>query len=769
MRSVFSIVAFLFLLGLVGCREVLPNSSDTSQPSLKEDLVKVRSGITIPSSEDVVFHDGSIGKDNIVYLMAAGAERNSDMRVTNYGFPKHFWINNFNDQSDFFRWHVNVPEGAEYRVWALLEAKSEIPLELSVENSSSTLRAVTNRTGWDKLELGTIYIPAGEQKVRLVRNGNVSGNIQIKSLELIREDKVVDYEERVGTFKQDTTWLAESGYGVMFQYGAWGYPQNGDRKSINQGAEDFDVDRFITMVKDMGASYVIWSITWHQFWMQAPIQSFDSIMGHSNFTSDRDLVGEIAQACQDNGIRFMLYYHQGLQEEPTWAEMQNWPTEFSARGTGDRSDFFDNWCTVIEEIGNRYGENLDGFFFDDGCVYYPAPFERLGEAARAGNPNRLISYNPWVSTRITEFQDVNFGEGHHGGSVVGTPEKGGDGVLLSGPNKGLLDHGMFIMEQDWGVHKPNMTIQNRVSKAQAINWLTHAEQYRIPLSFNLMMYEDGTVSQDSLEVLHTLKNRGSLPEASNLINDTETEIFYQGNWLRSSRRGVGDYMDDIHYTEENGASFEFSFSGTGIEYISEKYSDMGEVDIYLDGVFQSTVNCYNKVRLSQQVIYSKYGLPSGNHTLRVVKRTGDFMILDALSVTTEDSYFIISNRTDGLFLRGGGSRGSAVEEAADSSSFQTLWMIVDVGNGYKTLKNGSSGLVLNGGGGYNGYPITEWTNVISPNLEWLLIESSPGYMKIQNRTSGYVLNGGGGYDGFPVTEWKDQESTNLEWKIRAYR
>ncbi len=94
----------------------------------------------------------------------------------------------------------------------------------------------------------------------------------------------------------------------------------------------------------------------------------------------------------------------------------------------------------ITEIGQRYGTNLDGFFFDDGMVlYYPASFEQLHTAARTGNPNRLISWNDYVFPRVTDFQDVWFGEGSHGQSQNGSAAAGGNGVFTSGPTKGCCN------------------------------------------------------------------------------------------------------------------------------------------------------------------------------------------------------------------------------------------------------------------------------------------------------------------------------------------
>ncbi len=41
------------------------------------------------------------------------------------------------------------------------------------------------------------------------------------------------------------------------------------------------------------------------------------------------------------------------------------------------------------------------------------------------------------------------------------------------------------------------------------------------------------------------------------------------------------------------------------------------------------------VRLTQQVIYSVRGLPQGSHTLRGVKRSGTYMLVDRFDVIAQ--------------------------------------------------------------------------------------------------------------------------------------
>jgi hypothetical protein len=445
--------------------------------------------------------------DDIIYLMGGAAKRSPNMKTNDLGKMKYSWVNGFSNVNDFFEWDINLPSSDIYYVTALLNSGSPTTLSLSLSGSSTKLNLITHDYGWDRLKAGKIKLPAGVNTLKLQRNTSKSNDIQFRSIELLPESKQQDYLDRVQSFRANTDWLSKTNYGLMFQYGPWGYPKHRDKKSLNEQAEDFDVKQFVNMVKSTGASYVIWSITWWTYQMDAPISSVDKIVGNGNLTSQRDLIGEVANALQDQGIRFMLYYNEkGANPHSDFWQAQDWPSSFGQTGVGDRSTFFSNWLKIIKQIGNRYGHNLDGWFFDDGMGYYPAPFEKLGKIARSGNKDRLISYNPWILPRGTDFQDVYFGEASHGKVRAGSGLPGENGVFTKGPQKGLLQHGMFRMEQAWGVHKKSQPINTRkVVAKNAVRWVKNAIIRRVPISFNMMMWENGRVSPDTLRVLHDVK------------------------------------------------------------------------------------------------------------------------------------------------------------------------------------------------------------------------------------------------------------------------
>jgi hypothetical protein len=126
------------------------------------------------------------------------------------------------------------------------------------------------------------------------------------------------------------------------------------------------------------------------------------------------------------------------------------------------------------------------------------------------------------------------------------------------------------------------------------------------------------------------------------VNDTDTGIVYTGTWSYSANRNHGDYQNDVHDSKINGDSASYTFTGTGISYVTETNTDEGNISFYLDGVFQRTVSCLSSTRVAQVAVFSASGLASGSHTLKAVKVDGTYMLLDALIVTAPTTTYTIT-------------------------------------------------------------------------------------------------------------------------------
>ena len=77
--------------------------------------------------------------------------------------------------------------------------------------------------------------------------------------------------------------------------------------------------------------------------------------------------------------------------------------------------------------------------------------------------------------------------------------------------------------------------------------------------------------------------------------------------------------------------------GTGIRWIGVKDPSRGLVDVYIDNVFQTTVTNNLFSYGGPQPCYEKLGLASGVHTIKLVKKSGNYMDIDAFDVITGGS------------------------------------------------------------------------------------------------------------------------------------
>ncbi len=115
------------------------------------------------------------------------------------------------------------------------------------------------------------------------------------------------------------------------------------------------------------------------------------------------------------------------------------------------------------------------------------------------------------------------------------------------------------------------------------------------------------------------------------VDDTDASITYERagsgeEWETNSNgsyyQGTGKCVippEDDSYSSSAPAYAEFTFTGTGIQWIGETNYYCGVAEVYLDGVKVSTVDPFIAPSIINQFInFSKEGLPYGQHTIKVV-------------------------------------------------------------------------------------------------------------------------------------------------------
>lgn len=192
----------------------------------------------------------------------------------------------------------------------------------------------------------------------------------------------------------DANWMAGN-YGLMVHYllpKVYG-PGNERSDDIDFLADNFDLDGFLEDFEATGAEWLIFTIGQNTGCYASPNSTLEEFAGPGH-TTRRDLIFEIAHAVKQRGKRFIAYLPCEVSANTSLHKPLGWIT---APGT-NQAEFQNRYLEVIREWACRYGNSLDGWWFD-GCY----PWEVFHNsrlfgpewvtAARAGNPKALLTFN----------------------------------------------------------------------------------------------------------------------------------------------------------------------------------------------------------------------------------------------------------------------------------------------------------------------------------------------------------------------------------------
>ena len=434
-------------------------------------------------------------------LIGAEGQVNGTAKLIDMGPGKMGWVQSWGDGSDSLTWRTTVEQTGDYDLSAILESTGE-NCSLAIAVNGRTLRVDCGSEGWNRVNVGAVHLDAGQQTIHLSSSGK-SPVRKFFSLEFVRPQ----VRDRLGSLgkkqRTDTNWMVAAKYGLMFHWTSQSMPREGSRLSYCDGVRDFDVNRFAEMVSNMGAGFVVFTTSHAGFYFPGPNPVIDSIL--PGRTCQRDLVGDLADALNRRHIRLELYFHPGHDDSPWWQR-----THFDE----DKAAYFQQWRTIMSSIGNRYREKLAGWWFDDAAfTYYPfdPDWEQMSAAARAGNPDRVITYNSWILPKLNDFYDVFAGE-----NASWEPKYedlaylpvGGTGRYTDGPQKDLQAEITVLINGDWGHFKMNEPIgPPRLSADELVSRLKDAiSRKEVPL-LDVEVYQDGTTSPETVQLFQTIRRK----------------------------------------------------------------------------------------------------------------------------------------------------------------------------------------------------------------------------------------------------------------------
>lgn len=133
----------------------------------------------------------------------------------------------------------------------------------------------------------------------------------------------------------------------------------------------------------------------------------------------------------------------------------------------------------------------------------------------------------------------------------------------------------------------------------SINTMDPAQLYPIE-----PLYE----SADPIESRHTRR-----------VHCTSPEMAYFGKWDNDNYEPY--HEKSVKKTETAGSTVQFSFRGADVYWRTVKGPDCGKADVYIDGQFQKTIDCYASKITADQFGFIKTGLdPNVAHSIKVAVR-----------------------------------------------------------------------------------------------------------------------------------------------------
>ena len=297
-------------------------------------------------------------------------------------------------------------------------------------------------------------------------------------------------------------WMHQARWGVMTHYLAdWQARTHHLEMSVdewNRLVDGFDVEGLAKQLQSAGARYYQITIGQNSGYYLAPNAAYDRLTGITpSKCSRRDLVADLAEALGRRGIKLMVYLPSGApaQDKDAAAKLQ-WQN-----GPHPNKEFQRNWEQVIREWSRRWGSKVGGWWFD-GCYFpnsmyrssEPPNFATFASAARAGNPDAVLAFNPGVVYRMlsmTPYEDFTAGE-------IDKPELATIRRAEAGKVDGAQIHMLSFLGQTWGMGAPRFTTGEVITHTKRIIEAGGAVTWDVPVELN------GTISQPFLDQLTAL-------------------------------------------------------------------------------------------------------------------------------------------------------------------------------------------------------------------------------------------------------------------------
>jgi hypothetical protein len=302
--------------------------------------------------------------------------------------------------------------------------------------------------------------------------------------------------------QERTVWMQQARWGVMNHYLAdWIARVEKIEMSVEQWnklVDNFDVEGLAEQLESVGAGYYLITIGQNSGYYLSPNVTYDRFVGIvPSKCSSRDLVADLYEALSKRGIKLMVYLPSGAPSGDSVASNAlQWQN-----GSHRNREFQFMWEQVIREWSVRWGNKINGWWFD-GCYWpntmyrsvEPPNFESFAAAARAGNPDSVVAFNPGVVNRIlslTPYEDYTAGE-------INDPNRIEIRRAVEGKVDGTQVHILCYLGQRWGMGMP------RFKTEQVIKWSRSISKTGGVITWDVPIQPNGLISQPFIEQLEAV-------------------------------------------------------------------------------------------------------------------------------------------------------------------------------------------------------------------------------------------------------------------------
>lgn len=298
-------------------------------------------------------------------------------------------------------------------------------------------------------------------------------------------------------------WMLEAQWGVMTHYLAdWQARAHNLTMSAdewNRLVDGFDVELMASQLADVGARYYQISIGQNSGYYLAPNAAYDKITGIlPTKCSRRDLVSDLYAALSKRNIRLTVYLPSGA---PAGDKAADAALEWR-NGPYPNTEFQRKWEQVIREWSLRWGKKVAGWWFD-GC-YFPNSMYRSSEApnfasfaaaARAGNPDAAVAFNPGVVYRMLSLTpDEDFTAGEIDKPDLVTVRRAAEGKI-----DGTQLHMLSFLGPSWGHgDQPRFSTEDVIGYTRKFRQQGGAVTWDVPVELN------GAIAKPFLDQLAAL-------------------------------------------------------------------------------------------------------------------------------------------------------------------------------------------------------------------------------------------------------------------------